>query len=197
MFLVSLFLFIDASSRFFPDIFSLFVLGGCNYLYQVPKHMQDMNDNAKKELLYGDRLLFLAFNNACDRHWTLGDNLEFFFITTILNFQRQFHACKLAYKIPSFEGQLLGKASNKSIYKSASDIDAECESKSIGGDGVAAGFECPDATENSTDEKLTSEQTDSALFRIPRLNESQQKAVDDFNSGADVNRIAIVQGYIR
>jgi len=114
--------------------------------------------------------------------------MEMYAVTSILNFQRQYAACKIPSSNSSFQDELLGKASQVSCKKpDVIEDENTCTTSSTenrGGFGIS----------NSADDADETDAAQHIQIEIPTLNEAQQKAADDFLS-ADDHRIRIVQGY--
>ena len=136
--------------------------------------------NAYREIKYrdGNRLTFDLFGTGDLKD---GDIFEMYFVTSILNFQRQFTACKLHNKNSMFRGEILGKYLPEDVEGQGPNFIAPRS-----GDCTVPGVE----TKKSEDVKKRE-----TNIVIPALNESQQKAVDAFVSD-EKRMIHIVQGSV-
>jgi len=136
------------------------------------KTKEQKKKKLKEPLKTGDKLSFLAFDHKLDREWDIGGDLEMYFVTSILNFQRQFAACKIAEHNADFGEELWGKAP-------ATEDECAIRAVSRENDTCDSGIDCVVNTNDKID--------------IPLLNDAQQKATNDFLSN-NGKRIRIVQG---
>lgn len=148
--------------------------------------MQDEEGKQK-----GDRLTCHVFDIEDDEDYDgrlQGKNFELHFIASILNFQRQFSACSMSAENSAFEGGLLGQKMDDDF---PSNSDTALVSSSSGVENVSSSS--GDASIRHDKEEFLEPASVSEAIVVPSLNNSQQKAADDFLMAKD-KRIRIVQG---
>jgi len=123
----------------------------------------------KKPKKKGDRLTVQLFENQeCYCDWSVKDDLEIYFVVSVLNFQRQFAACcasKSAFCEYTFGGELWGKSH---------EIDrSRVDEKDEGQECVVEGF-----IDSEASGTVTKSKDYIANFDIPTLNATQQMAAD-------------------
>ncbi len=127
--------------------------------------------SSKSQKKKGDRLQIAFFG---DHGLTEGADRKIQYLTSILSFQRQFHACAYDRTNTIFDGELLG---NKVVFDTLTD----------GNDDTL------DSSVTESDNSMVRMRDISGSIRIPPLNESQQQACDSFLSDHGV-KVSIVQG---
>jgi hypothetical protein len=153
------------------------------------------NEKKEKNKKEGDRLTFDVYGS---HEVSEGVDLEMHFVTSILNFQRQFLACKLHNENSQFGGEILGNRpveDDEGQYATSASVSNHAFDSNIHRvDGTEAGFDSNIHSADTTGAEQVSTKATGSIV-IPALNEAQQKAVDDFLFCAE-RKIHIVQGYV-
>ena len=152
-----------------PDVDSSSEIGDKDKISTKSKNQNKMSSKSQKK--EGDRLQISFFGT---RGLAEGTDMKIQFLTSILSFQRQFHACVDWGTNTVFDGELLG---NKAVFGTLTE----------GNDDTV------DSSVTESDNSIVRMEDISGSIRIPTLNESQQRACDSFLSGRGV-KISIVQG---